>query len=431
MSDMKPHRTQHNWLLNPGDAPLRTLVAGFVQEVRDSAGRQYGDFFDEVEEKNRLEKSETVRQLRMEVARLLAETSDPEIDYDIAPSDLRLFVFRLLWKSGKSFITSETDLFNPSADEMIHAAAAHFGLDEETIRSRFHADIPEERRIQLPAVSEPAEIVRMINARRLRQKLRSASSLVVRMPGSIGTGSPYVSIFWMLKRLGLMYEAREDGAEIVLNVTGPLALFEKTTVYGNRFGSFVIHVLHGFEGAGRDAVRIEAAMNNERVKKPGARRISLLLDSSYAAYFARPGSQIDEKLLRSGDESAFQKYFQKAAPGWTITYEGAVLPLRNDAGEHAGIFIPDFVLSDEKHSRKILVELVGYWREEYLKRKIETMKLLRGREVYFFINAQLQAGGATEDLEKQVSPDVKLRYYSGRRDLKRAVQEMAGEIGSA
>ena len=420
MKAVKNHSTRHDWLLVPEDPELQNLIAGFADEVREFAGRPYGELFEEIEEKNRLEKSEQVRKLRMEAARLLAETADPAGDVDVDPADIRLYVFKELWKRGRSFITSEADLFNPTAAEMFQDAARHFGLDEETVRSLLHADIPEVRRIVPPDSADAAEIVRLINTRRLRQRMRTVSSLEIRMPGSITKDSPYVSIFWMLKRLGLMYDARTDGEGIILSVTGPLALFEKTTVYGNRFASFVVHVLHGFASAQANALRIEA--------KSQSARQSILLTSAHADYFARHDSQTEEKLLRSGDEMAFRKYFEKAAPGWNIAFEGTLVPLQDDAGKHAGVFIPDFMLTHAEYQREILVEIVGYWREEYMRRKIEKMKMIKGREIYFFINAQLQAGGAAEGPEKQVSSGVKIRYYSGRRDLKRAVQEMAGEI---
>ncbi len=414
-----------NWLLNPGDDSLRRDIGRFVDELREFEGRKYGEFFEEVEEKNRLEKREAVRKLRVEVARLLAETDDTFYEADITPADIRLFIFQSLWKRERSFITSETDLFNPAYDELIAEAAAHFNVPEDTIRSSFHADIPEERYITLPDIPDPAGIIRMINTRRLKQMLRGASSLTVRFPGSVDKESPYVSLFRTLKRLGLMYDAHLENSQIVLNVTGPLALLERTTVYGNRFASFVVEVLNSFpDSKENNTLRIEVHTDRASPKKKAA----AVIDSSYAGYFARTGSQVDDKLLRSGDEVAFQKYFEKAAPDWHIVYEGTIMPLYDEHRRSRGVFIPDFAIRKEDTDREILIEIVGYWREEYLKRKIEKMEMISGRDVYFFINAQLKTGGAVEDLEKHVFPGVKIRYYSGRRDLKRVVQEMAGEV---
>ncbi|GEM_PF-4903561 len=428
MSLKKTHRTHHTWLLDPDDAAMKKLIAGFVDELREFGGRQYGEFFEEVEEKNRLEKRESVRRLRMETARLLAETTGTVSDKDITPQEIRIFVFQTLWKRGRSFITSEADLFNPTVDELLNEAARHFELSEDSIRSIFYADIPEEQHIVLPDIPAPPAIMQMLNTRRLKQKLRSASSLMIRIPAAVEENSPYVAMFWLLKRLGLMYDVQMEHDNILLTITGPLALFEKTTVYGNRFATFVVHILERFGESKEKTLQIEAVVEGEAGKKAAGRRSVLKIDSSYSRYFAKYESQVDEKLLRSGDEVAFQKYFEKAAPEWQVMFEGTIVPLYNDKGRYNGVFVPDFVLRNTEKERDVLVEIVGYWREEYLRRKIEKMKMISGRNVYFFINAQLKTGGAVEDIEKHVSPGVKIRYYSGRRDLKRAVQEMAGEI---
>jgi len=421
----------YNWLLDPDDPALRKLIAGFVDELREFEGRQYGEFFEEVEEKNRLEKREAIRRLRMETARLLAETTGTTSDRDVIPQEIRIFVFRSLWKRGRSFITSEADLFNPTVDELLNEAARHFELSEDTIRSLFYADIPEEQHIVLPDIPPPPAIMQMLNTRRLRQKLRSASSLLIRIPAAVEESSPYVAMFWLLKRLGLMYDVQMDNDNLILTVTGPLALFEKTTVYGNRFATFVVHILERFgESKGKNTVQIEAVVEGEAGRKAVGRRSVLKMDPSYSRYFTKYESQVDEKLLRSGDEVAFQRYFEKAAQEWTIVYEGTIVPLYDDKDRYSGIFVPDFVLHNTEKDQDVLVEIVGYWREEYLRRKIEKMKMIRGREVYFFINAKLNVGGGMTDIDKDIPSNVRIRYYSGRRDLKQVIQEMVGEMNT-
>ena len=74
----------------------------------------------------------------------------------------------------------------------------------------------------------------------------------------------------------------------------------------------------------------------------------------------------------SGVEEAFAaKWGDEPRRGWRLIREGEVL--------HKGqkVFVPDFVFSHED-GRRVPMEVVGFWTDEYLREKVGTLPDLSG-----------------------------------------------------
>jgi predicted nuclease of restriction endonuclease-like RecB superfamily len=65
-------------------------------------------------------------------------------------------------------------------------------------------------------------------------------------------------------------------------------------------------------------------------------------------------------------EKSFALQFQAVKSGWTLKREPEPIPAGNQ------VIIPDF--SIERAGIKVYLEIVGFWTEEYLRRKIEKLK---------------------------------------------------------
>lgn len=87
---------------------------------------------------------------------------------------------------------------------------------------------------------------------------------------------------------------------------------------------------------------------------------SFQLDSEdgYVSHYKEP------KEHDSALESGFAERFEKLETPWTLEREVDLVPVPG------GVIIPDFRLVHED-GRSVLVEIVGYWRPEYLKKKFE------------------------------------------------------------
>ena len=69
----------------------------------------------------------------------------------------------------------------------------------------------------------------------------------------------------------------------------------------------------------------------------------------------------------------FQAKFGDRRGQWELSREDEVLLLGDT------VFIPDFALTHRKDGRRALVEIVGFWHPEYLRRKLEKVRQA-GRE---------------------------------------------------
>ena len=104
-------------------------------------------------------------------------------------------------------------------------------------------------------------------------------------------------------------------------------------------------------------------------------------------------------------EENFASHFQALSTGWVLKRE----PEPITAGKQ--VIIPDFSL--EKSSIKIYLEIVGFWTEEYLLRKIEKLKQVEVK-MLLLVNEAL-ACEKLSALEKR--PQLDLIYYRDKISL--------------
>lgn len=150
---------------------------------------------------------------------------------------------------------------------------------------------------------------------------------------------------------------------------------------------------------------------------------TLLLDASSGSLFFGENPE-PPTPFRSGDEEAFQKYFTKNAPHWSLVYEGALVLLGDSAGKL--LMVPDFVARSPRSSTEVLVEIMGFWRRDYLEKKIEKIRLMGERQLVLIVNAKLSV--SREELVAPNADAVRVFFYSNREELKRAAATLAEDL---
>src|SRR5260370_2174160 len=141
--------------------------------------------------------------------------------------------------------------------------------------------------------------------------------------------------------------------------------------------------------------------------------------SSLHSHFKRSG-EFDSRL-----EADFAREFEQKVGGkrghWQLTRESEVLLLADT------VMVPDFVLIDTyDENRRILIELVGFWHPQYLRRKIEKVRAANCSHllllVYRGLNVTEEAfeGSASEVIFFQNKPVLK--------EVMEMVQAMANRI---
>jgi predicted nuclease of restriction endonuclease-like RecB superfamily len=183
--------------------------------------------------------------------------------------------------------------------DRLAAAAAVFATTVEQIEIAMWADLPAERIVVMPAARPTAmSVAAAANLSMIRRALMRCHSVRLRLTGNARAIARCVAL------RGLLMTAHSKGNVIELAVSGPLALFHRTTVYGRAMGSFVAQL------AWCERFVLEA--DCELQDQPTLLRIvqPVLLPNSEAP------TRYDSAL-----EARFARDFVKHAPKWRLLRE--------------------------------------------------------------------------------------------------------------
>jgi len=221
----------------------------------------------------------------------------------------------------------------------------------------------------------------------------------VKMEFSIYGGFSWKKILRKIKQLGLMYSLYREsnhGSEsnaqtkkeeillkskkenkIICAVNGPLSIVRLTDRYGMAMAKLIPLIIFS-EIWSINATILRKSISG--MKKTYDFELSStdkdipLFDAStfqlQSEQKSGPGLSYDNYGMEYFDSSVEKKFmdkFLKFSTGWHLDREPDPLILSSGKA-----FIPDFVF--EKYGVKVYLEIVGFWTEDYLKRKLEKIK---------------------------------------------------------
>ncbi|MDP9305519.1 MAG: DUF790 family protein [Thermoproteota archaeon] len=226
----------------------------------------------------------------------------------------------------------------------------------------------------------------------------------VKMEFSIYGGFSWKKILRKIKQLGLMYSLYREsnyGSEsnaqtrnekilfknkkenkIICTVNGPLSIVRLTDRYGMAMAKLIPSIIFS-EIWSINATILRKSISG--MKKTYDFELSStdkdipLFDASTFHFQSEqksgPGLSYDNygmEYFDSNVEKKFMDKFLKFSTGWHLVREPDPLILSNGKA-----FIPDFVF--EKYGVRVYLEIVGFWSEDYLKRKLEKIKDLTSK----------------------------------------------------
>jgi len=226
----------------------------------------------------------------------------------------------------------------------------------------------------------------------------------VKMEFSIYGGFSWKKILRKIKQLGLMYSLYREsnyGSEsnaqtkkeeillknkkenkIICTVNGPLSIVRLTDRYGMAMAKLIPSIIFS-EIWSINATILRKSISG--MKKTYDFELSStdknipLFDAStfdlQSEQKSGPGLSYDNYSMEYFDSSVEKKFmdkFLKFSTGWHLVREPDPLILSSGKA-----FIPDFVF--EKYGVKVYLEIVGFWTEDYLKRKLEKIKDLTSK----------------------------------------------------
>jgi predicted nuclease of restriction endonuclease-like RecB superfamily len=229
-------------------------------------------------------------------------------------------------------------------DAALARVASSLDVTPEELEASLFADLPGEHVVSgLSASLSPTELALRANLALTQALLFRATGVTLEVQGNAR------ALVRTAKLRGLICTvSRASCSDTVLEVSGPLALFRRTILYGRALGALVPHL------AWCPRFRLRAACLLEE------RLVDLYLGTGDPILPADPPRHFDSQI-----EERFACEFRKVAPDWDVLRE----PEPVVAGNR--LVFPDFALQHRYDiSRRWLLEIVGFWTADYVQRKL-------------------------------------------------------------
>ena len=242
----------------------------------------------------------------------------------------------------------DADRFNRTA--VLAEGARCLGLSLAAAEESLFADLPGERRLRFPdPAPDPHSLATRTNLALAQGLLRLASEVTIELYG----GARAVIRQVHLRRL-LCTVRRTNQEGVHIDISGPFSLFRHTTMYGRALAS-VLPLLpwcERFELVARCILRGRAVSVRMRPGDPIA--------------VGDPPRAYDSCL-----EERFAREFERANLDWELIRE----PEPFEAGD--ALVFPDFALVHRRDSSKrFLLEIVGFWTPDYLRDKLDRLRVI-------------------------------------------------------
>jgi hypothetical protein len=313
--------------------------------------------------------------------------SDPPVE----PALLRTALF------AHGPVTTRLDLFSLTTREQVLAeTAAGYGLSLDQVETAMLADLAEEQVMLDPGEPiSPGDLIARYNLELARGLLYWAREMRVLLQGS------YKDVFKYVKLFKLMYTVRPAPPGYHLTLHGPLSPFVKSTIrYGLQFARFLPALLlcpHW---------RMEAD-----VQPPGLARRKPLhyrLDDRTELRSHFKSSGLFDSQLEADFAAEFEAKYGGAARVWELAREDELIVVGDT------VMIPDFSLTHRKDGRRALLEIVGFWQPDYLRRKLDKVRQAGRRDLILLV---YESANVAEGVFESVSAGEVL-FFSRKPVLK-------------
>lgn len=310
----------------------------------------------------------------------------------VSPERARLAVYRVVNRRFHGFASG------PQREEALRLAAEELGITVEELEEAMWADSDDALRLREADLPDPESLLRVYNLSLLQTALFRCVRLAVR---TRSRGGQVKRLLRAVKALGLMYSASREGGALRLDIDGPATVLKMTTRYGTSLARLVPRVVS------MDDWMLSAWVVRRSGSGEGRVSLRLEVDSSRRDLFPaapEPGAEEAEY------DSSLERDFATACSldGWRVTREPEPLL----AGR--SVLIPDFLI--EKGPVRVYVEIMGFWTPEYVRRKLEKLKVVE--EPVLVVARRDLACAPVEEVVGDVL------YFEGRRDVKSLLERL-------
>lgn len=256
-------------------------------------------------------------------------------------------------------------------------------ITPEEVAVGLYADLPENQVLTEFAPPTPEALIHRYNLSQVQGIFYKACDLVIHAhrndPGE------YKLLFRYLKFFQLMtYIEGEADTGFTITIDGPTSLFKPSTRYGLAIAKLIPALLHVTKW------QLTANLQYKDTYSNTVRHGKFTLDNTcnLVSHYP-PGKPYDSML-----EASFVKSWNKLKTDWQLEREVDLIPLPGS------VMIPDFRLV-HPDGREYLLEIVGYWRPEYLQKKFHKIHRAARKNLIIAVSERLnlqKAGVHFQDL---------------------------------
>jgi hypothetical protein len=271
------------------------------------------------------------------------------LETTIEPEDLRARLFA----AGPAF--GAPDLFHQrTRGDLLAEAAADLGTSIDTLETLLYADRTAAYLMTDPGPEwTPDALITRYNLELARAALYWSDQMQVHIYDTFKD-------FWRyLKLFKLMFWATPVEGGYRVDLDGPISPFVRsTTRYGRQFAGFLPALL--LCDRWQMAATVRPPQFGERL------RYELDDSAPLTSHFRRSGDF--DSQMEADFAAEFHAKFGDERGKWLLSREDEVLLLGDT------VMIPDFAFTHKADGRRALVEIVGFWHPNYLRRKLEKVR---------------------------------------------------------
>lgn len=270
----------------------------------------------------------------------------------LEPEELRQRIFALAAQTAPSPDHSQR-LYALLSQQLSQELDREVSVDE--IRQGLYADLQENRILTEFDAPEPDALLHRYNLSQTQGVFYKASDLVMHLyrndPGE------YKLMFRYLKLFRLMTYIEGDADQgFTITIDGPASLFKPSTRYGVDIAKLIPAILH----VSRWRLTATLQIKDPYSQQTRSRQFTLDSDCGLVTHYP-PGKPYDSMI-----EESFVSRWPTDSP-WKLEREVDLIPIPGS------VMIPDFRLV-HTDGREYLLEIVGYWRPEYLRKKFAQVR---------------------------------------------------------
>ncbi|MCC5630575.1 DUF790 family protein [Nostoc sphaeroides] len=307
-----------------------------------------------------------------------------EVVSPLEPQMLRERVFSLAAKSVSSRESTQVTL-SKIADDLTQELEREVLLEQ--VRNGLYADLSENKILTVFDAPTAPDVLNRYNLSQVQGVFYKASQLVLNAHRNVP--GEYKLLFRYLKLFQLMAYIEGDADHgFTITIDGPTSLFNPSTRYGLAIAKLIPALLHVTKWSLSSILQTRDAYTNSW--KTG--RFTLNSECGLVSHYP-PGKPYDSML-----EASFADKWDALKSGWALEREVDLIPIPGS------VMIPDFRLV-HADGRTFLLEIVGYWRPEYLQKKFSQVRRAGRDDLILAISERLnleKAGVKLNDVPARI-----------------------------